>query len=260
MPKTGYVAALVVVGLSVIFASTIRELQRPAEIPTPHEASKPLRRRFIHSEADLTGRPVLLTLAAHIDPRACRAAWRLDEFYSGGSDEFHPVTRTIAIPTAVSTRILKLLVFCDGYEATIREFLHASPPEQVLVSPRELPAVDFRGLVLGIGRSVGQLDVRVGYYPWWSCRFLGNAECGMSGDFATTVPLERDGWFSVALPYYLHQPEVRANVHPGEFEFSIYIRNGGRLLYHLSPGTPSGRIPEQSWYWGNRQFVATRVR
>ena len=101
--------------------------------------------------------------------------------------------------------------------------------------------------------------MQVNYYPWWRCSLFGIADCGMSGELVIAVPLKHDGSFAVALPDYSLQTELRSDFRSGEFEFVVRSLDDDRLLYRLSPGTPSSRVREQRWYWGRQHFDASRV-
>jgi len=247
--------ALVGVGLPVILAIVVREAAQPATIPVP---PPPHTRRLVKT-ADVSGRHVVMTLAAHIDPSVCKVAWQHAP-YAASRGDFDLETRAAVVGTTADRRTLKALVLCRNREANLYEFANA--PNEITVSPRLLPTLEFRGVVTGMDDAArrASLDVQVNYYPWWFCSFFGIADCGMSGELVSSVPLKKDGSFSVALPDYLHQREVRGSRGRGEFEFVVRNRDDDQLLYRLSSGTSSGRVHEQTWYWGNQQFRASRVR
>jgi hypothetical protein len=108
-----------------------------------------------------------------------------------------------------------------------------------------------------------QLEVEVNYYPWWRCAFFGIVDCGMGGHLVTTAPLRADGRFSVQLPDYLHQPEIRSyeSHYRGEFQFVIRSRNNGRLLYRLKhPGSSSGQDSRTDRLYQCAAFQAEPVK
>ena len=197
------------------------------------------------------GQPIVITLAADVEPANCEVQSFLRPFAGTGKPErpFFRV-RSIEINTVqdgIAARSAKLWLSCRGFEVLLVDLPtldHATPID---IAPKltRLPTVPFQGNVTGIDQPSEQLEVEVNYYPWWRCAFFGIVDCGMGGHLVTTAPLRADGRFSVELPDYLHQPEIRSyeSHYRGEFQFVVRSRNNGRLLYRLKqPGSPSGRI------------------
>ena len=215
------------------------------------------------------GRPIVITLPADVEPASCEVQSFLRPFAGTGKPE-RPLLRprSIEINTVqdgITAHSAKLWLSCRGFEVILVDlpaFDHATPID---IAPKltRLPTVPFQGNVTGTDQPAEQLEVEVNYYPWWRCAFFGIVDCGMGGHQVTTAPLRADGRFSVELPDYLHQPEIRSyeSHYRGEFQFVIRSRNNDRLLYRLKhPGSSSGRIREQAAYPGQQPFQAEPVK
>lgn len=129
----------------------------------------------------------------------------------------------------VGAEALRAIIYCPGYKILKVERSRPDPLDgHMLAKMEKLPMVRLSG-ELHFEKEIPRSDLilSVRYSAWWAMDFFHMIDGGIGMFTVATVPVRRDGSFSVDIPDFSKDPVSMAGPSKADIGFFVYGKTGG---------------------------------